>query len=276
MLSIPFSRFLLIAAATPTLAAVTADLPKEHLDFFENKIRPILKENCYKCHSLEAGKAKGGLTLDTRDGWEKGGENGAAMEPGKIETSLLLKAISYEDPDLQMPPKGEKLTPQQIADLTQWVKMGAPDPRVGSAEIKSKLSGLTDQARHHWAYQPVKNPALPAVKNRQWPRTPVDAFILAKLESAGMVPAPDAEKETLLRRATYDLIGLPPTPSEASAFLADKSPKAFEKVIDRLLASPHYGERMAMHWLDLVRFADSIGYHSDNPMEIAPFRDYVI
>ncbi len=126
-----------------------------------------------------------------------------------------------------MPPKGEKLTAQQIADFTQWVKMGAPDPRVGSAEIESKLSGLTDKARQHWAYQPVKNPAPPAVKNQGWPRSPVDAFILAKLEGANMIPAPDAEKETLLRRATYDLIGLPPTPREVAAFLADKSPTAF-------------------------------------------------
>ena len=255
---IPFTRFLLLAA-TPAFAAVTADLPKEQLDFFEHKIRPILKESCYKCHSLEAGKAKGGLTLDTRDGWEKGGENGAAMERGAPDKSLIIKAISYEDPDLQMPPKGEKLTAQQIADLTQWVKMGAPDPRVGSAEIQSKLSGLTDQARHHWAYQPVKNPAPPAVKNQGWPRTPVDSFILAKLEGANMIPAPPAEKETLLRRATYDLTGLPPTPREVDAFFADKAPNAFEKVIDRLLASPHYGERWGRFWLDTARYSDTIG-----------------
>ena len=255
----PISRLLFLAAATPALAAGTTDLPKEHLDFFESKIRPILKESCYKCHSLEAGKAKGGLTLDTRDGWQKGGENGAAMEPGVPDKSLILKAISYDDPDLQMPPKGEKLTAQQIADLTQWVKMGAPDPRVGSAEIKSKLSGLTDEARQHWAYQPVKNPAPPAVKNQSWPRTPVDAFILAKLEAANLVPAPDAEKETLLRRATYDLIGLPPTPSEVSAFLADQAPNAFEKVIDRLLTSPHYGERWGRFWLDTARYSDTVG-----------------
>ena len=251
--------FSLSCLGTSALGAVTADLPKEHLDFFENKIRPILKENCYKCHSLEAGKAKGGLTLDTRGGWEKGGENGAAMEPGNVEKSLLLKAVSYEDADLQMPPKGEKLTAQQIADLTAWVKMGAPDPRKGGAAIVSKLSGLTDKARQHWAYQPIAKPAPPAVKNQQWPRTEVDRFILQKLEAASMVPAPDAEKETLLRRATYDLIGLPPTPQEISAFLADKSPGAFEKVIDRLLASPHYGERWGRYWLDTARYSDTVG-----------------
>ena len=292
MSSIPFSRFILIAAATPAFAAATGDLPKGHLEFFENKIRPILKENCYKCHSLEAGKAKGGLTLDTRDGWEKGGENGSAMEPGAPDKSLIVKAISYEDPDLQMPPKGEKLSPQQIADMTAWVKMGAPDPRKGSAGIASKLTGLTDQARHHWAYQPVKKAAPPAVRNNAWLKNPafpgsfnpIDPFILQKLESANMVPAPEAEKATLLRRATYDLIGLPPAPHEVAAFLADTSPNAFEKVIDRLLASPHYGERWGRHWLDTARYSDTIGGERNAQRRGADYRypyawtyrDYVI
>ncbi len=259
MPSIPFSRFLLLAAAAQAFGAEDAEPSKEHLAFFENKVRPILKENCYKCHSLEAGKAKGDLTLDTRDGWVKGGKNGAAIEPGNVEKSLLLTAVGYEDADLQMPPKGEKLSAQQIADLTEWVKMGAPDPRKGTGAIVSKLSGLTDKARQHWAYQPVKKPAPPAVKNQAWSRTEVDRFVLQKLETAGMVPAPDAEKETLLRRATYDLIGLPPTPREVDTFLADKSPNAFEKVIDRLLASPHYGERWGRYWLDTARYSDTIG-----------------
>ncbi len=263
----PIVRFFIVAAALPVMGAGGAETPKEHLDFFENKIRPILKENCYKCHSLEAGKAKGGLTLDTRDGWEKGGESGSAMEPGNVDKSLLLKAISYADPDLQMPPKGEKLTPQQIDDLTQWVKMGAPDPRKGSADIVSKLSGLTDKARHHWAYQPVKNPPLPGVKNRGWlmnpafPKAfnPIDPFILQKIEVANMVPAPAADKATLLRRATYDLLGMPPMPGEVKAFVEDPSPNAFEKVIDRLLALPHYGERWGRHWLDTARYSDTVG-----------------
>ena len=253
------TSFSLILAAAPVFAAVDGEPAKEQLAFFESKVRPILKENCYKCHSLEQGKAKGGLTLDTRDGWTKGGKNGAAMEPGNIETSLLLKAISYEDPDLQMPPKGEKLTAQQIADLTEWVKMGAPDPRKGTGAIVSKLSGLTDKARQHWAYQPVKKPAPPAVKNQAWSHMEVDRFILAKLEAANLVPAPPAEKDTLLRRATYDLTGLPPTIQERDAFLADKSPNAFGKVIDRLLASPHYGERWGRYWLDTARYSDTVG-----------------
>ena len=248
-----------IFSAAPAFAAVNASPSKEHLEFFENKIRPILKENCYKCHSAESGKSKGNLTLDTRDGWEKGGKNGAAIEPGDIDKSLILKAVGYDDPDLQMPPKGEKLTAQQIADLTEWVKIGAPDPRKGTGAIASKLSGLTEKARGHWAYQPVKKSAPPAVKNQGWSRTDVDRFILAKLEAANMVPAPDAAKETLLRRATYDLIGLPPTPREVEAFLGDNSPNAFEKVIDRLLASPHYGERWGRFWLDTARYSDTVG-----------------
>ena len=249
----------LACLSSGAFAAVSVEPTQEHLAFFENKIRPILKENCYKCHSLEAGKAKGDLTLDTRDGWVKGGKSGAAIEPGDVEKSLLLTAISYEDADLQMPPKGEKLTAQQIADLTDWVKMGAPDPRKGTGAIVGKLSGLTDKAREHWAYQPVTKPAPPAVKNQGWSRTEVDRFILAKLEAAAMVPAPDAEKDTLLRRATYDLTGLPPSLQERDAFLADKSPNAFEKVIDRLLASPHYGERWGRHWLDTARYSDTVG-----------------
>ena len=248
----------LLSFAASSVAAVNTEPTKDQLAFFESKVRPILKENCYKCHSLEAGKAKGGLTLDTRDGWQKGGENGAVIEPGAPEKSPLVTAVGYLDAELQMPPKGEKLGPVEIATLTDWVKMGAPDPRAGAA-ITSKLSGLTDKARQHWAYQPVKAPAVPVNKNQQWCRTPVDAFILQKLEAAKMIPAPDAERETLLRRATYDLIGLPPTPAEVKAFRDDPSPNAFEKVIDRLLASPQYGERWGRYWLDTARYSDTVG-----------------
>ena len=255
------------SASLLTAAVVNAEPTAEQLAFFESRVRPVLKENCYRCHSLEVGKSKGDLTLDTRDGWTKGGKNGAVIEPGAPEKSALIAAIGYENPDLQMPPKGEKLTAQQIADLTEWVKMGAPDPRKGNGAIAGKLSGLTDKARAHWAYQPVKNPAPPAVKNSAWlgnpafPKSfnPIDAFILKKLEDAHIAPAPPADRETLLRRATYDLTGLPPTPAEVDAFLTDASPNAFEKVVDRLLASPHYGERWGRYWLDTARYSDTTG-----------------
>ncbi|MEP6669804.1 MAG: PSD1 and planctomycete cytochrome C domain-containing protein [Chthoniobacter sp.] len=259
MMHRPLAITILALSSASVFAAATAEPTKEQTEFFENKIRPIFKENCYKCHSLEQGKSKGDLTLDTKAGLLKGGENGAVVVPGDIEKSALIKAVGYLDKDLQMPPKGEKLTNQQIADLTTWVKMGAPDPRKDDAKIASKLSGLTDKARSHYAYQPVTKPAPPAVKNSAWPRTAIDNFILAKLESKGMIPAGDATKETLLRRATYDLTGLPPTPPEVQAFVADTSPQAFAKVVDRLLASPAYGERWGRHWLDTARYSDTTG-----------------
>jgi hypothetical protein len=253
-----FASVVLVAA--PVRGIESAALDKTKIEFFEKKIRPILADNCYKCHSTESGKSKGGLTLDTRDAMLRGGKNGEILTPGDPAKSRMLVAVSYDDPDLQMPPKGEKLSAQQIADLTEWIKMGAPDPRDAPKPIGSgKLSGLTDTARKHWAYQPVKKPSIPSNKNQQWCRTPVDAFILQKLEEKNMVPAPDAEKEALLRRATYDLIGLPPETDEVEAFLADTSPNAFAKVVDRLLASPHYGERWGRFWLDTARYSDTTG-----------------
>ncbi len=254
-----FVLALLAASAAPSFGAVSAEPTKAQAEFFENKIRPILKENCYKCHSLEQSKAKGGLTLDTKTGLLKGGENGAIVKPGEPDKSPMISAVNYLDPDLQMPPKGEKLTNGQIADLTAWVKMGAPDPRKDDAAKLSKLSGLTEKARSHWAYQPVTKPTPPSVKNTAWPRGPIDQFILAKLEEKGMTPAPDATKEALLRRATYDLTGLPPSPEEVKAFASDNSPQAFSKVVDRLLASPAYGERWGRHWLDTARYSDTVG-----------------
>ena len=259
MLSRPFTIAIFALSGASAFAAVTAEPTKEQAEFFENKIRPIFKESCYKCHSVDEGKSKGDLTLDTKAGLLKGGENGAVVVPGDVEKSPLIKAVTYLDKDLQMPPKGEKLTDQQIADLTAWVKMGAPDPRKDDVKIASKLSGLTDKARSHWAFQPVVKPTPPAVKNTTWLRTAIDQFILAKLESKGMVPNSDAPKETLLRRATYDLTGLPPTPQEVQAFVADTSPQAFAKVVDRLLASPAYGERWGRHWLDTARYSDTTG-----------------
>jgi hypothetical protein len=271
-----------LAFTALSLAAAAAEPTKEQADFFENKIRPILADNCYKCHSLEKGKSKGGLTLDTRDGVMKGGEDGPAIKPGNPDDSPLIKAVRYEDKDLQMPPSkdGGKLSETQIAALTQWVKMGAPDPRTEAKA--SKLTGLTAKAREHWAYQPVTKPAQPAVKNRAWCRTAVDTFILAKIEEKGMLPMPDTSKETLLRRATYDLTGLPPTPQEVQDFMADGSPQAFAKVVERLLASPAYGERWGRYWLDTARYADTIGGDKNNrkldyryPFAWT-YRDYVI
>ncbi len=257
-----------LPAADSAMAAPTGsgELSAEHIAFFESKVRPILAASCYKCHSLAEGKAKGGLTLDTREGVKKGGDNGAAVVPGNPEKSSLITAITYNDPDLQMPPKGEKLKQAEIDTLIQWVKMGAPDPRAAAATA-TKLTGLTDKARMHWAFKPVTKPALPEIKaNQTWAtmddrktQHPVDTFILAKLQEKGMLPSPPADRDTLLRRASYDLLGLPPSPQEMAAFREDRSPDAWAKVIDRMLASPHYGERWGRYWLDTARYADTIG-----------------
>ncbi|HYE17850.1 MAG TPA: PSD1 and planctomycete cytochrome C domain-containing protein [Tepidisphaeraceae bacterium] len=277
-------KTVLAAANVPAAAAAGAPgavkLSPAESAFFETKVRPILVANCYSCHSIEEKKAKGGLTLDTREGTLKGGSHGPILAPGHPEASPLIKAIAYTDKDLQMPPDGDKLSDKDIATLTEWVKMGAPDPRVSSAG--SALTGMTDTARSHWAFQPVKNPDVPAVQNKAWVKTPVDNFILAKLEANGMKPNPPAAKETLLRRATYDLTGLPPTPEEVQAFKNDNSPNAFEKVVDRLMASPRYGERWGRFWLDSARYSDTSGQENNNLRtdyrysHAWTYRDYVI
>ncbi|MCI0427916.1 MAG: PSD1 and planctomycete cytochrome C domain-containing protein [Nitrospiraceae bacterium] len=234
-------------------------------EFFEARIRPLLAEKCYQCHSQESKKAKGGLLLDSREGLLKGGDSGALFVAGDPGKSLLIKGVRYKDKDLRMPPDDRKLAVGQVADLEAWVKMGAPLPQAAAQEDRIKAS-----ARTHWAFQPVKQPAVPRVKTQRWVQSPVDGFILAKLESKGIQPALPADKRTLIRRATYDLIGLPPTPEEVAAFVADKSPDAFAAVVDRLLASPHYGERWGRYWLDVARYAST-----DGPFAFT-YRDYVI
>ncbi|MBI3413984.1 MAG: DUF1549 domain-containing protein [Verrucomicrobia bacterium] len=257
-----------------------ADADRAGVEFFEQKIRPVLVERCYSCHSRESEKVKGGLLLDTREGLLKGGETGPAIISGDPEKSLLIKAVRYADENLQMPPKNKKLSPEQIADLATWIKIGTPDPRTGAAKITAGPP-LSDPAkvRDHWAFKPVRNSALPAVKNFRWVKTPIDVFILAKLEEKRIPPALAADKRTLIRRATLDLTGLPPTPEEVEAFVADPSPSAFAKVVDRLLASPQYGERWARHWLDVARYADTKGYVFEEERRYPysyTYRDYVI
>ncbi|MDB6171935.1 MAG: Protein of unknown function (DUF1553)/Protein of unknown function (DUF1549)/Planctomycete [Chthoniobacteraceae bacterium] len=259
------------------LVLFVSDAPAQNdaagLEFFENKIRPVLADQCYKCHSVDAKKIKGGLRLDTREDLLKGGTNGAAIVPGQPDASLLIEAVRYEEKDLQMPPAkdgGKKLPDAVIADLAQWVKMGAPFPAASARAVK-------DQPKHLWAFDPIQNPPSPAVRNAAWIQTPVDAFILAKLEKRGLSPSVPADKRTLIRRATFDLTGLPPTPEEIDRFLADESPDAFSRVVDRLLSSPRYGEQWGRHWLDVVRYADTAGETADYPVPLAwRYRNYVI
>ncbi|MGI8604788.1 MAG: DUF1553 domain-containing protein [Verrucomicrobiales bacterium] len=272
-----------VAAYSLCLLAVTfcraAEPSQTQREFFEAKIRPLLAANCYECHSLEKGKAKGGLTLDTRSGWEKSGQSGPTVVPGKPEKSLLLKAVKHEDPDLKMPAKSAKLGDEQIAALAEWIAIGAPYPR--DKATASKISGLNAEARAHWAYQPLRKPAGPAVKNQSWVQSPIDAFILEKLEAKSMTPNAPASRQALIRRAYFDMLGLPPSPQEVIAFVQDTASNAWEKVVGALLRSPHYGERWARHWLDTARYADTTGgdrkVREDYRYAHAwTYRDYVI
>ena len=246
----------------------------EQIKFFETAVRPVLATRCYRCHADE--KQKGDLRLDSRAGLLNGGESGPAVVAAHPEDSVLIEAINYET--YQMPPDG-KLPDAEIAALTAWVEMGAPWP--GAAAVAAKAAAtkgtVTEADRAFWSYQPVNDPAPPAVADADWPRNSIDQFVLARLETAGLQPAPPADKATLARRAYFDLTGLPPTPSELDAFLADDHPQAYERLVDRLLDSPRYGERWARHWLDIVRYAESDGFKADDYRPQAwRYRDYVI
>ncbi|HAV64009.1 MAG TPA: hypothetical protein DCY13_16790, partial [Verrucomicrobiales bacterium] len=216
---------------------------------------------------------KGGLRLDHRAGWEQGGDSGPAIVPGRPDESLLIKAVRYHDPELQMPPKDKRLAVEQVQVLVEWVAMGAPDPRTGEAFVQA------DPGSDHWAFQPVSDPAPPAVRNRRWPTGNLDRFILATLEDQQLSPSPRADARTLIRRVFYDVTGLPPTPEEAAAFEADPSPAAYARLVDDLLGRPQFGERWARHWLDIARYADTKGYVFEEERKYAfayTFRDYVV
>jgi cytochrome c553 len=266
-----------VVATSPGLAPTPA-ISGEDLQFFEAHIRPVLADRCYKCHSRDADKIKGGLMLDTREGMLHGGDTGPAIVPGKPEDSLIIDAISYKDADLQMPPKGDKLSDQEVSDITDWIRRGAFDPR--SLVVKGSSSTYGGVGKDHWSFLPVKDSPVPAVADPAWCKTPVDNFVLARLEENGIRPNPVADKYTLIRRATFDVTGLPPTEEEVQRFLVDDSPDAWGKVVDRLLASPRYGERWGRYWLDVARYADTKG---DTPNREDPrfpfawtYRDYVI
>jgi hypothetical protein len=267
--------FVLLGLIPPAAAADPAAL--EH---FEKKVRPVLVKHCYRCHSAKSEKLKGGLRVDGREALLKGGDSGPAVVPGEPDRSRLITALRYADVALQMPPKG-KLPAAVIADLTQWVKQGAPWPDDGSqsAEVRKDFD-LQQRKKRHWAWRPIGRPEPPAVRDTSWPRSPVDRFLLAKLEAKGLTPAPDAPPHVLVRRLYFDLIGLPPTPEEVESFCqsASRHPQsAITEAVDRLLASPHFGERWGRHWLDLMRYGESRGHEFDYPAPNAwQYRDYVI
>jgi hypothetical protein len=243
--------------------------------FFRERVEPILRQRCYECHSHQ-GKIKGGLVLDSRSGWQSGGDSGPALVPGSVDKSRLIEAVRYANPDLEMPPKA-KLAPEEIAALERWVAQGAPDPRVGES-VSPKKGGVDLEAgRRHWAYQPVLDAAPPPVQDAAWPLNEVDAFVLSKIEASGLRPSPDSATHTWLRRVSFDLTGLPPTETEIAEFVADTSPVAHERVVDRLLNSRAYGERWARHWLDIVGYAEQIGTEGKVFAEHAwRYRDYLV
>src|SRR5262245_9738867 len=263
----------------PLLALTVAAPPDAAgVEYFERNVRPVLVEQCYQCHAADAKKVRGELLLDTRAGWQKGGDTGPALVPGDPEKSLLIKAVRYGDDTLRMPPTG-KLSDKQIAALTEWVKIGAPDPReatLGRDAQRQKRVIDIGAAKKGWAFQPLQ-PIVPPTIHDAWERTPIDRFILARLQSKDLRPNPVADRRTLIRRVTFDLIGLPPTPEEVERFVNDADPDAYSKLVDRLLDSPHFGERWARHWLDLARFGESHGYEQDYDRPFAyHYRDFVI
>jgi mono/diheme cytochrome c family protein len=260
---------------------LAADPPADPADlaFFESKIRPLFVEQCYQCHGPS--KQKGGLRLDSRSAILAGGDQGPALVPNNPKESLIVKAISYESEDLKMPPK-KKLSAAQLRDVERWIARGAVWPKEAakaddSSGVRRGAFQITAKDREHWAFRPLCKNSPPSVKGADWVETPIDRFILARLEAKKLKPNPEADKRTLIRRATFDLTGLPPTPEETAAFLADDSPAAYERLVDRLLASPAYGEKWGRHWLDLVRYAETNSYERDNAKPHAwRFRDYVV
>ena len=268
-------------------AAVVSASDTEGLEFFEKRVRPVLLDHCAECHSAATGKVKGGLDLDSREGWQKGGETGPAIIPGKPEESLLIIAVRRHDKDLAMPPKKE-LAPALVQDLVTWVTMGAPDPRSASlvaTPLPSDTKPSIDlgESRKQWAYRRPELPAAPEVRNVKWPLNPIDRFVLSRLEASGVNPSSPASPTTLVRRLTYDLTGLPPTVAEVAAFesaaLQDRR-RAVRDLVDQLLDSPHYGEKWGRHWLDVVRYADSLDARGQGKegdiLDAWRYRDWVV
>jgi cytochrome c553 len=282
------STLILMLALAPAVAAAPASRGAESaapadragIEFFEKKVRPVLSQNCYKCHSASSQNLKGNLRLDSREALLSGGDSGPAVVPGDTQHSLLISAIRHATDELQMPPKA-KLDDSAIADLTQWVKMGVPWPQEEAAPVaKARTDRKVDYdqlRRDHWAWQPIKPVTVPQPADAAWAKSDVDRFVLARLEASGLKPAAPAEKTALIRRVTFDLVGLPPTVQEIDAFLNDRSPDALSTVVDRLLASPQFGEKWGRHWLDVARYAESTGMSRNFPYPQAwRYRDYVI
>jgi hypothetical protein len=268
----------LLAAVNVMVSANAAD---KDVEFFEAKVRPVLVEHCYKCHSAETKELKGGLRLDLKTGWQAGGDSGEpAIVPGKPDESPLLRAMRHADGVEAMPPNQSKLPEQVIADLTTWIKNGAVDPRAGKLTAKPRLAHwetIYQQRLQWWSLQPIKSVAVPAASAVRWPRNEVDHFILRDLQAQRLQPAREAERRTLARRLSFVLTGLPPNAEVVNRFIADDSPAAYDNFVQALMASPHFGEHWARHWMDVIHYADTHGYEWDTPAKNAwLYRDYLI
>jgi cytochrome c553 len=269
---------IMLLASLPEALVRAEESPDE---FFERKIRPVLVEHCYRCHSVDGDSLKANLYLDSRDGIRRGGDSGPAVVPGDVKKSGIIDAIKYES--VEMPPKG-KLPDHVIADFVKWVEMGAPDPRTETKVAPLPVTAATidwSEAREFWSFQKPERHPQPKVSAPEWVVRPIDGFVLAKLDGAGLKPAEEADRRMLIRRLSYDLIGLPPTPEDVDAFVADESAEAYENVVDRLLATPQYGERWARLWLDVARYAEDQAHIVGSNRELCypnayKFRDWVI
>ena len=261
---------------TICLAAQPGAAKENHIEFFENQVRPLLVQNCYECHSRQATKIQGGLLLDSRAGWMAGGRSGVVIRPGEPERSLLIQAVRYEHDRIKMPPQ-KKLPARDVERLVEWVRMGAADPREGPALQPARDALSIAGGRDFWAFKPPRSPTPPRIEGTTWPWTDIDRFVLSRMQQSSLTPVGDADVLSLLRRVTFDLTGLPPRPEVIADFKQDFSADAWEGVVDRLLASPHFGERWGRHWLDVVRYADSLGSTTNVLLQQAwRYRDYVI
>jgi len=272
---------LLCAQHLPAADAPAAKDEAAGLALFEAKIRPVLVQHCYKCHSASSGKAEGSLTLDTREGVRRGGDRGPAVAPGDPQASWLLTAISHADADLKMPPKKDKLAADVIRDFEAWIRQGAPDPRSGNSAAGARPPVDIATGRKFWSFQKPRAAEVPAFKDHAWPKRDLDHFVLARLDAAGLAPSPDAHPATLLRRVHFDLVGLPPEPAAVERFVARCTRQGLDAAlaaeVDELLASQHFGERWGRHWLDVARFAESSGKEANLSFPYAwRYRDYVI
>src|SRR5262245_51938363 len=259
-LCIAFAWIPFVIGSPPSPAAANQQVQ------FARDIRPLFEKSCYGCHGPKL--QMGGLRLDSKKTALAGGQSGKAILPGSASESLLYKRIAGIGAQARMPMEGDPLPDAEIALVRTWIDQGAEWPDGTGADVA--------EVKRHWAFIPPKRPAVPRIGNSRWPANPIDNFVLARLEKEGLPPSPEADRVTLLRRLSLDLIGLPPTIQEVDAFLADKSPNAYEKQVEKLLSSPHYGERWGRHWLDAARYADSDGFEKDKQRKVWFYRDWVI